>query len=167
MATLVGNAIVALGFSGGETGSGTDVAGNFSLNGTSIAASGHGQILTGATGTAGEGLQIKYTGTPSQVASGVDGTLNFSGGYATLLYKMATTALDDGGAIAGRNTGITKSLSDISTQRDAINRQLTATEARYRAQFTALDTMISSLNSTSSFLTQQLANLPNSNKSNN
>ena len=167
VATLVGNAIVALGFSGGETGSGTDVAGNFSLNGTSIAASGHGQILTGATGTAGEGLQIKYTGTPSQVASGVDGTLNFSGGYATLLYKMATTALDDGGAIAGRNTGITKSLSDISTQRDAINRQLTATEARYRAQFTALDTMISSLNSTSSFLTQQLANLPNSNKSNN
>jgi len=33
-------------------------------------------------------------------------------------------------------------------------------EKRYRAQFTALDTMIGSMNKTSSFLTQQLANLP-------
>jgi flagellar hook-associated protein 2 len=165
IASLVGNAIIPLGFSGGETGAGTDVAGTFSLNGTTIAASGNGQILTGATGTAGEGLQIKYTGTAAQVASGVDGTLNFSGGYATLLNKLATSALADGSALAGRTTGINSSLTDISAERDKINRQLTATEARYRAQFTALDTMISSLNSTSSFLTQQLANMPVNNKS--
>jgi flagellar hook-associated protein 2 len=36
-------------------------------------------------------------------------------------------------------------------------------EARYRAQFTALDTMLSSLNQTSQFLTQQLATLPKNN----
>jgi flagellar hook-associated protein 2 len=39
--------------------------------------------------------------------------------------------------------------------------RMTAIEARYRAQFTALDTLISNLNSTSSFLTQQLASLAN------
>jgi flagellar hook-associated protein 2 len=33
-------------------------------------------------------------------------------------------------------------------------------EARYRAQFTALDSLIGSMSSTSSFLNQQLANLP-------
>lgn len=168
VATLTGTAIIPLGFSGGETGAGINVAGTFSLNGTTIAASGNGQTLTGATGTAGEGLQIKYTGTPAQVVSGVDGTLGFSGGYATLLNKLAASALADGSALAGRSTGINSSLTDISAQRARINRQLTATEARYRAQFTALDTMISRLNSTSTFLTQQLANMPvNNNKSSN
>ncbi len=166
VATLVGNAIVALGFSGSESGSGSDVAGTFSLNGTTIAASGRGQILTGITGSAGEGLQIKYTGTPAQVASGVDGTLGFSGGYATLLYKLASTALEDSGALAGRTTGINSSLTGIGTQREKINRQLSATEARYRSQFTALDGIVSRLNATSNFLTQQLANLPTPGKSN-
>jgi flagellar hook-associated protein 2 len=38
--------------------------------------------------------------------------------------------------------------------------RMTAIEARYRAQFTALDTLMSSLNSTSSYLTQVLSSLP-------
>jgi flagellar hook-associated protein 2 len=165
VATITGTAIIALGFSGGESGAGSNVAGSFTLNGTTIAASGIGQILTGATGTAGEGLQVKFTGTPAQVAVGSDATLNFSGGYATLLNKLATTALDDGAALAGRKTGLDKSLEEITSQREKINRQLTAVEARYRAQFGALDTLISNLNSTSSFLTQQIAFLPTPGKS--
>jgi flagellar hook-associated protein 2 len=40
---------------------------------------------------------------------------------------------------------------------------LTAVEARYRAQFSALDTMLNSLNQTSQFLQQQLATLPKNN----
>lgn len=160
VSTLVGSAIVALGFNGSESGSGTNVAGTFTLNGNTIAASGIGQILTGATGTAGEGVQIKYTGNAAQVNAGVDGTINFSGGYATQLYKLATTALDDAGSLAGSSEGINKSLTDISNQRDMINRKLTSTEARYRKQFNALDTLISNLNSTGNFLTQQIQYLP-------
>jgi flagellar hook-associated protein 2 len=38
-------------------------------------------------------------------------------------------------------------------------------EARYRAQFTALDALMSSLNSTSAYLTQQLASLQANNDS--
>ena len=35
-------------------------------------------------------------------------------------------------------------------------------EARYRRQFTALDSLLAQLQSTSSYLAQQLANLPKS-----
>jgi flagellar hook-associated protein 2 len=38
-----------------------------------------------------------------------------------------------------------------------LNTRLTSVEARYRAQFNQLDTLLSSMQSTSAFLTQQLA----------
>jgi len=51
-------------------------------------------------------------------------------------------------------------LADISDQREALDVRMNAIESRYLKQFTALDTLISQLQSTSSFLTSQLANLP-------
>jgi flagellar hook-associated protein 2 len=50
---------------------------------------------------------------------------------------------------------------ELTKRQDALLLRLTAIEARYRAQFSALDTLISKLNSTSSYLTQQLASLSN------
>jgi PAS domain-containing protein len=44
-------------------------------------------------------------------------------------------------------------------QSDALNLRLDAVEKRYRAQFAALDNMMSSMNSTSRFLTAQLASM--------
>jgi flagellar hook-associated protein 2 len=48
----------------------------------------------------------------------------------------------------------------MNRQRDALNVRMEQIEARYRRQFTALDSLISSMNTTSTFLTQQLASLP-------
>lgn len=45
-------------------------------------------------------------------------------------------------------------------ERERLDRRMDAIEARYRAQFSALDTLLSGLQSTSTYLTQQLANLP-------
>ena len=42
----------------------------------------------------------------------------------------------------------------------AVDLRLTGIEARYRAQFTALDTLIAGMKQTSSYLSTQLANLP-------
>ncbi len=64
------------------------------------------------------------------------------------------------GLIASRTEGIAASIKDISNRREAITLRLTKIEARYRAQFTALDGLIAGMNKTSEFLTQQLANLP-------
>lgn len=64
------------------------------------------------------------------------------------------------GLIAGRTDGINASLKSLGLTRDALNLRLTQIEARYRAQFTALDVLVSSMNKTSQYLSQQLASLP-------
>jgi flagellar hook-associated protein 2 len=160
-----GSALAALGYTGSETGTGSDVAGNFVRNSVTYTATGAGQVLTASAGSAAEGIKIQYTGTPAQLAANGSVTLNYAEGYASTLYKFASSVLDSDGSLAGRTTGLNASIKDIGKQRDAINRRLVQIEANYRAQFAALDTMVSSLNQTSSFLTQQLANLPTLNNS--
>jgi len=62
--------------------------------------------------------------------------------------------------VASRTDGINDSIRDVGKRRERIEARLVQIEARYRAQFAALDTMIASMTKTSEFLTQQLANLP-------
>ena len=69
--------------------------------------------------------------------------------------------LESDGPIASRTAGINRSIKDIGQQRSELGQRLVMIEARYRAQFSALDTLVSRLNSTSNFLTQQLASLAN------
>lgn len=64
------------------------------------------------------------------------------------------------GTIASRLGGIDASIKEIARQRENISLRLQATEKRYRAQFSALDALVSSMNQTSQYLSQQLANLP-------
>jgi flagellar hook-associated protein 2 len=159
-----GAALSALGLSGSEAANGTDVAGSFLVNGKSVAATGAGQSLTGPTGSPAEGLSLRYTGSPAQALATPTITLNLSQGIASKLQQLASNILDSNGTISARTDGINSSIKDIGTRRDAITRRLTQTEASYRAQFNALDTLISQLNQTSSFLTQQLASLTSSTK---
>ena len=53
----------------------------------------------------------------------------------------------------------------MSKQRDQLDVRMEAFEKRYRAQFTSLDTLLGSMQTTSSYLTQQLGNLPSSSSS--
>lgn len=159
LSAIAGTGISALGFSGTESGVGANVAGSFVRGGVTYTATGVGQVLTAAAGSGADSMSVKYTGTASQLASNNSITLNYAEGYASRLYKFAGTVVDPDGSLASRTDGLNKSIADLGNQRDAINRRLTQVEANYRAQFASLDTMISSLNQTSSFLTQQLANL--------
>ena len=159
-----GTALSALGLSGSESGTGTDVAGTLLVNGKSITATGTGQTLSGPTGSAAEGLSLRYTGSPAQALATPTMTLNLSQGIASKLQQLSTDLLDSSGTITSRTDGLNSSIKDIGTRRDAITRRLSQTEASYRAQFNALDTLISKLNQTSSFLTQQLASLTSSTK---
>ncbi|MBP9804057.1 MAG: flagellar filament capping protein FliD [Candidatus Accumulibacter sp.] len=91
------------------------------------------------------------------------------GGVARLVaaYGGAFKAAADGlvgtsGLIAARSEGLNASIKSIGQQSDALASRLTQIEARYRKQFTSLDTVISGLTTTSNFLSQQLANLPKS-----
>jgi flagellar hook-associated protein 2 len=63
------------------------------------------------------------------------------------------------GTIVSRTNGINNSIKDIGTRRAALDTRLRSIEQRYRAQFSSLDTMLSSMNQTSNYLTQQLAQI--------
>jgi len=131
---------------------GVDVAG--SIGG--VSATGSGQVLSASSG-APQGLSITINGG----TTGARGTLNYSQGYATLLNGWATSILASGGTLASRTDGIGKTIADIDKQRAVLETRLIGIEKRYRAQFTALDQMLSGMNSTSTYLTQQLAQISN------
>lgn len=76
--------------------------------------------------------------------------------FGTVLEGM----LGSDGLIESRTKGIGDSVKDLQKRADAFNLRLTQIEARYRKQFMALDSLIASMNQTSTYLAQQLANLP-------
>jgi flagellar hook-associated protein 2 len=129
---------------------GTDVAGTID----GVAATGSGQVLTGASGPA-EGVKLQVAGG----ATGARGTINFSQGYAYLLNKALDGMLGSSGALASNTVTANKSIEALHKRSDNLQVQLTAMEKRYRAQYTALDTMLTKMNQTSQYLTQQLAAL--------
>lgn len=131
---------------------GVDVAGTIGGQ----AATGSGQFLTSSAGNP-IGLKLQI----NSGLTGDRGTISYSQGYAYTLNNLATSALASGGQLDGRTTGINNSIKDIGKQREVMNQRLTDIEKRYRAQFTSLDTMLSSMNTTSSYLTQQLSAMQN------
>lgn len=145
-----GTAQTDLGLAAPTQTAGVDVAG--SIGGTT--AVGEGQKLTASNGSA-LGLSIIINGG----ALGDRGVLNYSQGYASLLDSWATSALSTKGMLSNRTDGINSSIKDIGKRRTEMETRLMAVEKRYRAQFVALDTMLSSMNQTSTYLTQQLAKL--------
>lgn len=85
---------------------------------------------------------------------GKDGALN------TDLEATLARLLDEDGLLDGRDEGLKGRTDSIEDQRLALDRRMQRVEERYRAQFTALDVMVAQMSSTSSYLAQQLANLP-------
>jgi len=138
-------------FGGGAAVDGVDVAGTIG----GYTAIGDGQTLTGAPGGPVDGLKLTVAGD----TIGTRGTFGFSQGYAYQLNTLTSNYLGNAGIIASRTTGINKSVADIAKQREAFATRLVDVEARYRKQYTALDTAIASMNTTQQFLTQQLAAL--------
>ncbi|HEU4851112.1 MAG TPA: flagellar filament capping protein FliD [Telluria sp.] len=131
---------------------GLDVAGK--ING--IAATGSGQRLTGASGDA-EGLSFEITGG----STGDRGTVTFSNGYASLLSRVVSGFVGTDGMVTRQTDGLKETIKDIGKSREAMQLKLAGIEKRYRAQFSALDTMISKMNTTSQFLSQQLTQISN------
>jgi flagellar hook-associated protein 2 len=155
-----GAALVALGLAGTESGTGTDVAGTLSLNGTAYTASGSGQTLNGPTGSAAEGLALKYTGTQAQVGAGRDAVVTVTDGLAVRLARFAEQTLGTKGVLTTRTDGINSSIKANGVRKDELNARMDRIEKQLRAQYVALDSLMTRMNSTSSFLTQQLASLP-------
>ena len=113
-----------------------------------------GTIITGATGTDAEGLQLEILGG----STGSLGSVAYGIGIASQLDSLLTDLLASDGLIDTRLTGINASVADITSQREALQLRATSLEALYRAQFNNLETLISELNTTQSFLNAALTN---------
>jgi flagellar hook-associated protein 2 len=133
---------------------GVDVGGT--ING--VAATGSGQLLTGADGDVSEGLALLINGG----ALGARGTVTYSEGYASKIGQYLGKVLGEDGNLKARTNGLDINAKSLDQRQKELVARLEQIEKRYRAQFTALDTMLASMNTTSNFLTQQLANLPGS-----
>jgi flagellar hook-associated protein 2 len=120
-----------------------------------VAGTGISNLLTGATGEASEGLQFSV----AQGALGDMGTITFSKGLGERLSDWIDSLSGEGGALASRTEGLNSRKARLDDQEDRINLRLEQVEKRYRAQFTALDTMLASMQQTSAYLSQQLAAL--------
>lgn len=133
------------------TATGVDVAGTIG----GVQATGNGQTLTGAVGSSVEGLQLSVT----DGTTGARGDIGFSQGYAVLLNSLATSFIGTSGLITNRTTGLNNSIKSISDQKAQFQTHLDDLQKMYTTQFNALDTMLSSMQSTQSYLTQQLASI--------
>lgn len=140
-------------------------AGTYAINITTLAATGVNVAGTigGATAT-GVGSVLTGTGAAAGIAidvsggaTGVRGTVSVSNGIAYQLDNLLSDLLSGDGLISNRTEGFNKEVAQITEQRAALEKRMTALEARYRTQFLAMDQLIGKLNSTSTFLTQQLA----------
>jgi len=90
---------------------------------------------------------------------GVSSLFNSTSGVATRLAKVTEDMLGSKGVFQSRTEGLNASLRSLEKSSDRMELQLAQTEKRYRTQFTALDSMMVSMQSTSSYMTQQLAAL--------
>ena len=95
------------------------------------------------------------------ITKNISGVANLVSAYGSA-FKTATESLvGASGSIVSRTVGLNDSIRNLDKQYEAVSFRLTQIEARYRKQFSALDTMMSNMSTTSTFLSQQLANLPN------
>lgn len=85
-----------------------------------------------------------------------DGTI----GYGSRINTLVSNFIFGSDAVLnGRIDSLNSSIKDIGNQRTQENARLSDVQARYTAQFSNLDTLISSMTQTQTYLTQQLAAL--------
>jgi flagellar hook-associated protein 2 len=126
-----------------------------------VSASVDGQILTSQSGNS-KGISVEIlSGGP-----GDRGAVSVSNGLARTLDDLLNSFLQSDGLITSREESINESLGDIVDEGFRLDDRLASLEARLIRQFSALDALIAQFNQTSSFLSQQLANLPKPNSIN-
>ena len=82
-----------------------------------------------------------------------------AGGLAGQVDGVLGRMLEDGGLIANSTQGLEDTIERLGERYTRSEESINDTIARYRTQFAQLDSMIASMNSTSSYLTQQFDNM--------
>jgi len=167
-----GTALAALGFVGGESAQGRDVAGSFLVGGVTEPAVGDGQFLTGNQGNAHTAaLEVRVTLTPADVGTGIQTSVSVSNGLAAQLGNVLTGLSDP---VTGRfqqvDSDYQAALTEISNQETQQNAYIQAKTTQLQTQFAAMEQTLAQLQAASSAistLTQNLTTNSTSNSSSN
>ena len=151
------------------------------LNGDSTLRSVQGQIRTALTSVPADlasnplktlsdiGISFQSDGTlkldstkfEKAASTNFSATANAIGAFGSAIKTTTTGLLASNGVIASRSDGLSSSVKALDRQMQAMENRLTIIEKNYRARFTALDTTMTSMSTTSSYLGQQLTLLSN------
>ena len=151
----------AYGLSAATGTSGVDVAGT--IGGQT--AEGDGQVLFLGSGNGGaSGLQVRILGDQT----GSRGSITFVEGVAERTVDLVSSFVGADGAIESRTESLNRDLEQIQENQARLEERIAAYRERLVSQFTAADSLISQLNSTQDYVSQQLAALaPQNNRNNN
>lgn len=154
MSNANSSAKAVLGFADGSD-TGLDIVGT--IHGE--AATGVGNVLTGNGGTTYAGMTVTFEG--KRLQSSVD---KVDTGIIDKLTTLMDGYLGANGLINSRTSSLSDQIEDIGVQRETLGRHLSAYEDRLVKQFSAMDGLVAQLNSTSTYLQGQFAQLANLNK---
>ena len=141
------------------------------LNGDSLVRSAsrdlRDQVSNQVTDLKAIGITIKKDGSLAMDDTAFDAGMASDPGPATRLFTGDASLakglghtldrlLDTGGQFEGRSDSLGRMTKALAKDRSALDRRMDQVQARYRAQFVALDGLVSKLQSTGSFLIQQL-----------
>lgn len=137
---------------------GLDIAGT--IDGRS--AKGDGQVLYLGSGNGdASGLQVRVLGDQT----GSRGTITFVEGVGERTVNLVSNMVGAGGAIESRTNSLNRELEKIEESQAKLEDRLTSYRERLVSQFSSADSLISQLNNTRDYVTQQLAALaPQNNK---
>lgn len=116
----------------------------------------------GITTQADGSLALDETKLQSSLSGNFDAVARLFGsenGVAAKLFAQVDERLKTGGAIDARSKNLVEQQKDLQERQDTVDARMQTALQRYIRQFTALDTLLSSLQTTSSYLTQQLDQL--------
>jgi flagellar hook-associated protein 2 len=130
-------------------------------------------LLTGASGgtltsLSQVGISTQADGTlkldSSKLSSAMttnfsDVTNLFSGatGFATRLDTWATSVVQTGGLIDARTTSLNTSIKEYNDRISKLEARMKVLQKQYTTTYTNLNTMLSNMNATSNYLTQQFS----------
>jgi flagellar hook-associated protein 2 len=105
-------------------------------------------------------MKVDTTDLETAISADFDGVAQLFGaanqGYAARLDALVGTYLQSDGIVDAAEDGINAKIDTLELRQDALEMRLEAIQKRYTLQFSALDTLLAQMQSTSNYLTLQL-----------
>ena len=141
--------LTALGLALATTTGGSDLVGTID----GVAGTATGNTLKGAVGSSADGLSLEILSTEG-------GTVRVSDGVLDQIDSLLAAMLSANNPLDTRISSLNAQAEEVAEDRVVMEQRLLTMEARYRKQFNSLDILLTELNSTGSYVADQLANIP-------